>query len=189
MDADEMFRRGVSDAERGEPNPFYYQHYYHYRRGVDRIRRRGVRPVLAIALLAAAIVAGAAALTLSQRPPPISASQPTPAVAAAAAAAPTRVTPRPTATSRPPTATPAPAGLRVGAMARVTNTGGRPLRGRSEPSLQAAVRAGFPEGEQVEILDGPVAADGYTWWQVRGPSGVGWSAQQSPEGDPWLTPE
>ena len=36
MDTEEMYQRGVADAERGELHPFYYQHYYHYRRGYDR---------------------------------------------------------------------------------------------------------------------------------------------------------
>ncbi len=35
---------GVADAERGELHPFYYQHYYHYRRGYDRTRRYLRRP-------------------------------------------------------------------------------------------------------------------------------------------------
>ena len=39
MDTEEMYRRGVADAEQGEPHPFYYQHYYQYRRGYDRTRR------------------------------------------------------------------------------------------------------------------------------------------------------
>src|SRR5207247_3336673 len=39
MDTEEMYRRGVADAAQGEPHPFYYQHYYQYRRGYDRARR------------------------------------------------------------------------------------------------------------------------------------------------------
>src|SRR5689334_15870409 len=40
MDTEEMYRRGIADAEQGEPHPFYYQHYYQYRRGYDQARRR-----------------------------------------------------------------------------------------------------------------------------------------------------
>lgn len=193
MDAEEMFRRGVADAERGEPNPFYYQHYYHYRRGVNRARRRGCLvsrswlPLVAAALVAvaaAAFVVGGSRFALVARPP-ATASPPARSVAAPS-------TPRPTAqrtpTPRPATPTIAQAVLRVGGLARVTNTGGRPLRGRSEPSLAGAPQAGFREGEQVEVLEGPVEADGYTWWRVRGEAGVGWSAQQSQEGAIWLSP-
>ncbi len=36
----EMYERGAADAERGEFNPFYYQHYYYYRQGYDSVRRR-----------------------------------------------------------------------------------------------------------------------------------------------------
>src|SRR5690242_6777605 len=45
MDTEEMYERGVADAEQGDPHPFYYQHYYHYRRGYDKARRhlRGQR--------------------------------------------------------------------------------------------------------------------------------------------------
>src|SRR5215218_2253793 len=39
MDTEEMYRRGIADAEQGEPHPFYYQHYYQYRKGYDRARR------------------------------------------------------------------------------------------------------------------------------------------------------
>mgnify|MGYP007071095895 FL=1 len=39
MDTEEMYRRGVADAEHGEPHPFYYQHYYQYRRAYDNARR------------------------------------------------------------------------------------------------------------------------------------------------------
>ncbi|HWQ13956.1 MAG TPA: hypothetical protein VNL77_14245, partial [Roseiflexaceae bacterium] len=65
---------------------------------------------------------------------------------------------------------------------------GRPLRGRAAAGLSAPVRVAFPEGERVRLLEGPVEADGYTWWRVEGPSGAGWSAERSPEGVVWLTP-
>ncbi|PMP76601.1 MAG: SH3 domain-containing protein, partial [Chloroflexus aggregans] len=35
-----MYELGAADAERGEFNPFYYQHYYYYRLGYDSVRRR-----------------------------------------------------------------------------------------------------------------------------------------------------
>jgi hypothetical protein len=33
-------------------------------------------------------------------------------------------------------------------------------------------------GTALEIVGGPVEADGFTWWQIRGPTGEGWSAGQ-----------
>src|SRR5512138_309694 len=71
MDTEEMYRRGVADAAQGEPHPFYYQHYYQYRKGDDRARRSrglGVYQDMyrrrRIWLLAAAVIllAGGAAL-------------------------------------------------------------------------------------------------------------------------------
>ncbi|HEX5691467.1 MAG TPA: hypothetical protein VFX76_15750, partial [Roseiflexaceae bacterium] len=46
MDTEEMYQRGIADAERGELHPFYYQHYYHYRRGYDRARRQMQHPAI-----------------------------------------------------------------------------------------------------------------------------------------------
>jgi hypothetical protein len=97
MNSEEMFQRGVADAERGELHPFYYQHYYHYRRGYDRTRRRlrgpqiggagqarWIRPTLAALLL---IVAGAGIfLALRERSQP-SAAAPSPRAAAPSARA------------------------------------------------------------------------------------------------------
>ena len=42
MDTEEMYRRGLADAAQGEPHPFYYQHYYQYRKCYDRARRSRV---------------------------------------------------------------------------------------------------------------------------------------------------
>ena len=47
---------------------------------------------------------------------------------------------------------------------------------------------GVQSGERVRILEGPVDADGFTWWKIEGASGTGWSAQQSKEGVVWLQP-
>jgi hypothetical protein len=195
MDTEEMYERGVADAERGELHPFYYQHYYHYRRGYDRTRRRLRRPRIwgdgkrrraRLVLVASVLVAlGAAFLALRSR------AQPTTSTRTPVAVQATHVrTPIPTRTPIFPTDAPppTPAGLHVGGMALVTNTGGAVLRGRAEPGLQSPARVAFKEGEQVRILEGPVEADGYTWWRIEGPSGVGWSAQGSKEGVMWLQP-
>jgi hypothetical protein len=100
-------------------------------------------------------------------------------------AAPTRTPLFATPTPEP---TAAPAVLRVGGGATIANTQGAALRGRQSPGVQAPVAASFKEGEQVRVLEGPVEADGFTWWRVEGANGAGWSAQQSKEGVVWLQP-
>ena len=199
MDTKEMYQRGAADAERGELHPFYYQHYYHYRRGYDHARRRvrglaieeagrgrWVRLALSLMVL---IVAGAGAfLLLRERARPGVAAL-TPAVVAtprAVATAPVARTPLfPTIT---PSSLPQPLVLRIDGAALIANTEGRPLRGRQKPSLKSPPQVGFKEGERVRIREGPVEADGYTWWRLEGPSGVGWSAERSQEGVVWLQP-
>jgi hypothetical protein len=194
MDTEEMYERGIADAERGDPHPFYYQHYYHYRRGYDRARRRRagvwglVRsvPLRVLAVLALLMVGGAAFATIRMR---ATTSAPSARVLGAVA---TPATPTPVRTPIYPTATPSPApppaALHVGGVALVSNTEGHPLRGRLQPSLRAAPRASFAQGERVRILAGPTQADGYIWWQIEGQGGVGWSAEQSHEGIIWLQP-
>lgn len=54
--------------------------------------------------------------------------------------------------------------------------------------------AGIAAGDQVEIVGGPAAADGLTWWQVRyttanGQTIDGWSAEVTPSGLRILGPE
>jgi hypothetical protein len=196
VDTEEMYRRGVADAEQGELHPFFYEHYYHYRRGYDETRRRlrwssapaRLRSLLWVAPILLGIVLaggyGASALLGRQPAPTPVATLSAPPTERAAPTA-TRTPIFPTATTAP---TPTPLALRAGARARVVGTGGRPLRGREAPGLNAPARVAFAEGEEVQLLEGPVEADGYTWWRIEGPSGVGWSAQGSPEGAEWLAP-
>jgi hypothetical protein len=180
----EMYERGALDAEHDELNDFYYQHYYYYRRGYDDARRRsrarGGLPLtmLLAALMAAALAAGAWWLLGRERAPVATA----PAVTAPAVAPTARptLTPRPTASpTAPPTAVPA---LAVGGRARVVDLGGAPLRAREAPSLQARVTARIPAGSEVTLLEGPVDADGYTWWRVEASGAAGWAAGRSAEG-------
>ncbi|MFL5801782.1 MAG: SH3 domain-containing protein [Roseiflexaceae bacterium] len=194
MDTEEMYQRGVADAERGELHPFYYQHYYHYRRGYDRTRRHLRRPridgggrswVRLAALLVLIVIGSGAFVVLRARSQPSAVPTTARPASTARLAAPTIVrTPIfPTITPSPP-----PPVLHIGGPALIANTEGRPLRGRQEPRLKSPVRASFKEGEQVTIQEGPVQADGYTWWQIEGPSGTGWSAEHSLEGVVWLQP-
>ena len=197
MNTEEMYQRGIADAERGELHPFYYQHYYHYRRGYDRTRRRMRRPGVdwgkqprwrKFAFVIAALLSiGAGAYVLRER------SQTTAAISTAVAA-PTRAASTTTSARTPifPTNTPEPSpeaqGLRIGGAALVANTAGQPLRGRAQPGLKAPAKVGFKEGERVTILEGPVEADGYIWWRIESKAGAGWSAERSKEGMIWLQP-
>ena len=98
--------------------------------------------------------------------------------------APTR-TPRPSATFTPtatptrtptPTATPLPPGqIGVGASVVVQTTTGANLIARAAPGTDAPVRSQFPNGTVLQVIDGPVDADNYTWWRVQGSAGDGWS--------------
>ena len=194
-----MYERGVADAERGELHPFYYQHYYHYRRGYDQARRRMRRTPLSfltrrvwlltigvVLVVALAVVLGSA-FRRSNAEDLASLAAPEVETVAAEPVQPTRTPLFPTAV---PSATPAPIvrTLRVGGSAQVANTEGRALRGRAAPGLKAPVRVAFAEGERVRLLEGPVTADGYVWWRVEGQKGAGWAAQQSLEGVVWLVP-
>jgi hypothetical protein len=198
VDTEEMYRRGLADAERGDPNPFYYQHYYPYRRGYDQMRRRLHRPnpiprqFSPLAWLLGAAAIGLIAVVLLGRLPSTAlfqAPEPTAAPAAAVPTArPTRTPILPTATPTPtptPTATPVPPTLHVGGSADVIIDR---LRGRHSATTKAQIALTFRKGERVTILEGPVEADGYIWWKLQGASGEGWSAQGSPSGDVWLQP-
>jgi hypothetical protein len=101
--------------------------------------------------------------------------------------------PGPTATMVPPTLTPTvpptptsglppsplPGTMGIGAYVQVFGTYGEGLNIRSDPSIGASVNfLGF-DAEVFEIADGPVEADGYTWWYLVTPvdaSRNGWAA-------------
>ncbi|MFZ1754261.1 MAG: LysM peptidoglycan-binding domain-containing protein [Caldilineaceae bacterium] len=79
--------------------------------------------------------------------------------------------------------------LAVGDMAVVNSTPPQPNRVRSRPSTGGTVLGRLQPGEAMEILDGPVCANGWVWWYVQGLEQElrGWTA----EGDGpahWLLP-
>jgi hypothetical protein len=185
----EMYERGALDAEHDDLNTFYYQHYYYYRRGYDNARRQlrsgllsRVAPwLLAVAATIALAAAGLAAFWYLSPPSQASVELPTATPRSTLVLAPTAAPPSPT-----PSATPAPTPvpvLHVGGRARVVNLGDSTLRARAQPSLARSIRivARFAQGNEVSITDGPVQADGLTWWRIQGPPGEGWSAERSPE--------
>jgi hypothetical protein len=78
--------------------------------------------------------------------------------------------------------------IQVGGLVQVVNVGNSPLRARSSPGLDHPIETSFAENVQVEILSGPVEADGYIWWELQGDEGIGWCAESSPDGLQWLQP-
>jgi hypothetical protein len=55
--------------------------------------------------------------------------------------------------------------FRIGDVYLVTEAGDL-VRVRANPSAAADVLAELPAGSYITILDGPVQADGYTWWKI-----------------------
>ena len=93
-------------------------------------------------------------------------------------------TPAPTATFTP---TPVPGtALSAGQPARVTAPAG--LNYRDAPNTSATLLGQLGTGQRVDVLEGPVDADGFTWWKLDdGQGNVGWAA----EGDDtteWISP-
>ena len=43
---------------------------------------------------------------------------------------------------------------------------------REQPTTSGAIKACLPDGARLKIVDGPVSADGYTWWRL---DGLGWA--------------
>jgi len=44
------------------------------------------------------------------------------------------------------------------------------------------------EGEEVQIVEGPIIEDGLVWWNITGKEGSGWCAQNDGQGIEWLVP-
>ena len=65
----------------------------------------------------------------------------------------------------------------------VTFTGNIGLRLRQCAGVSCTLITTLPEGTTMTVIAGPVSANGYTWWNLTGPMGTGWSAVGN-----WLTP-
>lgn len=102
-----------------------------------------------------------------------------------APAQPTVTATRPGATRTPiPTFTPiptpdnavAPETLTPGFYAAVANTDGLGVTVRGGPSIQNVALTVADEGQVVLVLDGPVEADNFAWWQIQLQDGTeGWA--------------
>ncbi|MCS7070831.1 MAG: SH3 domain-containing protein, partial [Anaerolinea sp.] len=71
-----------------------------------------------------------------------------------------------------------PVQLRIGGQARVQTTAGDTLNVRTGAGRSFPVITQVNPGTIVSIIQGPVAADGFVWWQIMLPTGVvGWSVE------------
>jgi 3D (Asp-Asp-Asp) domain-containing protein len=65
--------------------------------------------------------------------------------------------------------------LQTGSIVTVTGTDGSGLRIRSAPGIASSVLTTIREGQRLEVLDGPLVADGLEWYQVKSETQTGWS--------------
>lgn len=68
---------------------------------------------------------------------------------------------------------------------RASVTPGLSNRIRNEPSLDGEQIGLARPGVIFRVLDGPVCADGYWWWQIRYRGIVGWTVEGE-ENEPWI---
>ena len=90
-----------------------------------------------------------------------------------------RIPPTPTFDPAQGTATPLPGEIALNVYVQITGTDGEGLRLRSAPGLTGNPEfLGF-DTELFQITDGPIQADGYTWWYLLAPydeTRAGWAA-------------
>ena len=79
------------------------------------------------------------------------------------------------------TATPSGRGvLTVNGVAIISTTEGDRLNMRNQPGLNTSIIARLDNGTRVVLLDGPIASDGFTWWEVRLNTGLtGWVVESA----------
>ncbi|MCY4061887.1 MAG: SH3 domain-containing protein [Chloroflexi bacterium] len=70
---------------------------------------------------------------------------------------------------------------------RAQNIDGSDTRMRGGPSLSHPRVGSIAPGDVVAVLNGPILADGYNWWQVRHGDDIGWAAEGG-NCEYWLTP-
>jgi len=70
-----------------------------------------------------------------------------------------------------------PAEIAIGIYVKVSGTGGTDLSFRNGPGTNYARLKIVAEGSVLQVLDGPVEADDYVWWQLQDVSDgvVGWA--------------
>lgn len=70
--------------------------------------------------------------------------------------------------------------LTVDSVALINTTDGDRLNMRDRPGLSSNVIARVEHGVRVVIISGPIAMDGFTWWEVRLPTNqIGWVVERA----------
>jgi uncharacterized protein YgiM (DUF1202 family) len=114
------------------------------------------------------------------------ASTPAPVTPTATPAPPVGVTTTLTAPVPPATAPTGGTVLTIGQPARVTAPAG--LNYRDRPDTDGNLLGQFGTGIRVTVLDGPITADDFTWWQIDdGQGNVGWAAEGDGDSE-WISP-
>jgi hypothetical protein len=68
----------------------------------------------------------------------------------------------------------------IGVYVQISGTQGDGLRLRADPGLNAEPLFLGADSEVFHVVDGPVSADGYTWWKLTAPydtARTGWAVQ------------
>ncbi|PJF29877.1 MAG: hypothetical protein CUN52_06100 [Phototrophicales bacterium] len=82
-----------------------------------------------------------------------------------------------------PTSTPAPTlpSVTLGGQVIVNTTSNSALRLRETPSLSGNIITTLEDGTIVDVVAGPIVAEGFIWWQIRTSENiVGWSVESNP---------
>ena len=132
--------------------------------------------VAGVVLLAVLLIVTAVARSAGERhlAAPVVTVVPRPTASMAVVAPPT---PAPTETPVPQ-AVADPSSISIGGLVEVYGTEGEGLRLRQDPSTTGTIMALAGESEVFTVLDGPVEADGRTWFQLVSPSDTaraGWA--------------
>lgn len=92
-------------------------------------------------------------------------------------------TPEPSTAAIPPTSIPTPPPLfHVGQTVRVQTIDGEILNLRAEPTRKSEIIVYIEDETQLELLEGPIEAEGYHWWRVHTPDGLeGWVVENDGE--------
>ena len=133
-------------------------------------------------LLIGMVLVAVVILFLGRHPAPGSSAVPEVTRIAAPTLTPIVVDPTRTPTPTPTSIFFLPEGvIGVGIYVQVTGTGGAGLRMRGEPGLDGPINFSAMDSEVFLVIEGPVDADGYTWWHLEAPydrNRNGWSAAE-----------
>lgn len=131
-------------------------------------------------LIAGLVLVAMAVIFLARNPMPSAAATPVITIIPAPTLTPTPIPPTSVSSPTPTTIFFLPEGvIGVGAYVKVSGTDGAGLRMRSDPGLGSQINFTALDSEVFLVIDGPVEADGYTWWHLEAPydqTRNGWSA-------------